>query len=536
MRSRWLVYAVVYIFYLTTFGYAEVRLVVDTDIQWTSTTYPSVDCTVTSGGGHTGSPLDNAYRESAPYIDVRTKGILPANSAAVNTPLIQALFDAITSGTVIYFPAGTYLVNAGLTITSKSNYRIIGAGDGTGAAAVSIRWDGNGDNTATLLEISGGGWAEWSNIQFMGNNVATTPAYDRPKTNIGTYVHGGNRHMKWRNCSWYQFNYGFYQGHLTVAEGGNDASQWFSPEFGYNIVGWVNDGVNSIGNNQYDPWFEYNGTAIQIGSADHISSGPTSTTIYNPDFSHDNTDIIGRGAFYNLTIITPRSEAAVKFMDMPGANASLSRIVMVNPEINFNTSATGGTGDDSASTNPYLDTDLATLHVIGGTFGVLGDIMQFRLNGQAASFIGSDFSYPEIFTPSDNAFTTGVKVTLSGTRAWNGTDAYVALSDGDRYSQNGSSLYTFVANDNTPSVKTSNWWKTAAGQAQDITIFDDAYLGQKITIVCSDNLTTFVNSGGATGLFLHGSADWTCPSIWSNISFVREENDVWVQAGPPMVR
>lgn len=492
------------------------------------------DNVVIQGAGGITTP--SLFVEDYPYVDVSTKGILPANSAAVNTPLLQAVWDNIVPGMEIVIPAGDYLVNAAMTVTSKSNYKVKCLGDGTGAAGVSFRWDGNGDNTATMLEINGGGWAEWDGCQFMGNNVATSPAYDRPKTNIGVYVHGGNRHMKWRNCSWYQFNYGFYQGHQTVAEGGNDASQWFSPEFGYNIVGWVNDGVNSIGNNLYDPWFEYNGTGIQIGSADHISSGPTSTTITSPDFSHDNTDIIGKGAFYNLTIITPRSEAAAKFMDMPGANGSLSRIVMVNPEINFNTSATGGTGDDTASTNPYLDTDLATLHVFGGTFGILGDIMQFRLNGQAATFTGSDFSYPEIFTPADNAFTTGTKVTLSGTRAWNGTDAYVALSDGDRYSQNGVSFYTFAANDNTPSVKTSNWWKTAAGTTQNITTFDDCYLGKKFTVSCTDNLTTFVNSGGATGIFMDNTANWTCPSAMANISFLCEENDVILQVGKPMVR
>lgn len=103
----------------------EQRKATAEDIVWTSPTYPSVDCTVTSVGGHTGHPLDNAFKLSAPATDVRTWGFTTTNTAAAN---VTAWNANIAAGMKVVIPAGTFLANDTLNI--PDNVEIMGMGMG----------------------------------------------------------------------------------------------------------------------------------------------------------------------------------------------------------------------------------------------------------------------------------------------------------------------------------------------------------------------------------------------------------------------
>ena len=52
MRTRWLVYTVLYPFFLATLGYGEVRKVTQVDVEWGKSTD-----NVTSPGGHVGGKI-----------------------------------------------------------------------------------------------------------------------------------------------------------------------------------------------------------------------------------------------------------------------------------------------------------------------------------------------------------------------------------------------------------------------------------------------------------------------------------------------
>jgi hypothetical protein len=54
-------------------------------------------------------------------------GAMPGNSAAVNTPLIQAAINAMPDGSTLIYPGGDYL-QSNIDVTSKSNIKIFGWG------------------------------------------------------------------------------------------------------------------------------------------------------------------------------------------------------------------------------------------------------------------------------------------------------------------------------------------------------------------------------------------------------------------------
>ena len=68
-------------------------------------------------------------------------------------------------------------------------------------------------------------------------------------------------------------------------------------------------------------------------------------------------------------------------------------------------------------------------------------------------------------------------------------------------------VHTFAAGDATPSVAGGHVFKTANTGATTITMFDDGYTGQKITVIIGDANTTI----DFTGTNLEGNAgvDWS---------------------------
>lgn len=66
---------------------------------------------------------------------------------------------------------------------------------------------------------------------------------------------------------------------------------------------------------------------------------------------------------------------------------------------------------------------------------------------------------------------------------------------------------TFTADDATPSVTGFNVWKTANANATTITMLDNGYVGQRVTVIINDAVTTVDFSG--THLKGNGGADWS---------------------------
>ena len=73
----------------------------------------------------------------------------------------------------------------------------------------------------------------------------------------------------------------------------------------------------------------------------------------------------------------------------------------------------------------------------------------------------------------------------------------------------GGQIITFTDGDATPSVGKGTMFKTANTGATTITIFDDGYVGQEVTVLFADNNTT-LGDAAASGYFrLQGAVDHT---------------------------
>ena len=88
-------------------------------------------------------------------------------------------------------------------------------------------------------------------------------------------------------------------------------------------------------------------------------------------------------------------------------------------------------------------------------------------------------------------------------------------------------IETIGSGDPTPSVNGSSLFKTANSSgkgAADITAFDDAEEGQKITILINDDHPDFTHDGvsGRTtnGLVLKGGVDWDTSAAGDSITFI----------------
>jgi hypothetical protein len=110
--------AVCYLFFFSILAQAdEYRLLGQEDLVWGD---PA--STVTSAGGVVSHPIDNTYKLSAQWVDVRKYGADPTG-VADSTTSIQSALDL--SG-VIYLPKGTYKISSDLTYKSNTVIR----GDG----------------------------------------------------------------------------------------------------------------------------------------------------------------------------------------------------------------------------------------------------------------------------------------------------------------------------------------------------------------------------------------------------------------------
>jgi len=450
-----------------------------------------------------------------PFDDIRRYGA-KGDGSTDDTAAIQAAFNALAKGTILFFPAGTYRISAGLSIAGKSNFTILGASSAEGSAATSIRWVKGGDDDATMLEITDTQYAIFENIQFMGNDGKEDPENKRRRTNIGLYLHRGAGNittLTFRHCSWYFFRRGVQVGHLTTNESNNENHQFYDCEFEFCNNGYIVHWPNAINNNLHRPYFVHCDNGVRLSN----QSGPV--TVYHGIFVHNGTDIAGDGSFHSLTLINPRTEAAGKFIDVGGSN-TVGSITLINPIVYF---ATG------ISKNPFIRTSRGGgITVIGGQIGSFADApVDINIQGaQSATFLNTDFNKINVFAPLDNDIRSGTKISLYGCRVWdNAAMSYVPIADGDRLTQWGTAIYKFPKNDENPSIRKNNWFLTANASPMRIKGFRDGYLGQRFTVIVSDSYTTFVHGNL---LKLENNTDFVAP-IYSSISFIVLENGLIVE-------
>lgn len=121
------------------------------------------------------------------------------NGTTNDSPAIQACLNAFTvnnSATpVLYFPAGTYKITTGLTLTDKIDIALIGHSN----SDTSILWAGSAGGS--MLTLNGVAYSKFSRLKFSG---ATTAGFcvDQSWDGSGGYFDTGNEYsdIVWDHC------------------------------------------------------------------------------------------------------------------------------------------------------------------------------------------------------------------------------------------------------------------------------------------------------------------------------------------------
>lgn len=86
-------------------------------------------------------------------------------------------------------------------------------------------------------------------------------------------------------------------------------------------------------------------------------------------------------------------------------------------------------------------------------------------------------------------------------------------------------LTRFNDQDTTPQVNKGNKFETRNSRATSITMFDNGQIGQEITIMFGDAVTTFVHN--TRNIYLNGARNWT-PAVGDTITFIFN-GSVWLE-------
>ena len=123
------------------------------------------------------------------WINVKTQYGAVGDGIADETAAIQAAFNAIgnanSTASVIYFPAGTYRITGTLTMNYKMNVSVIG----TDPVTTKIIW--GGANGGTMMQIDGTAYARFNRLTWDGNSIASI-AIDQSWNGTTGYFDTGN--------------------------------------------------------------------------------------------------------------------------------------------------------------------------------------------------------------------------------------------------------------------------------------------------------------------------------------------------------
>lgn len=138
------------------------------------------------------------WTERSDWLNVKTKVTPKAvgDGVADDTAALQKAFDAIKSGSVIYFPAGTYRITRTLTVGSPVN-RVLGllvVGHGRDTKLV---WDGPAGQP--MLTEGAVAQSRWMGLLFDGRNKATVGLYHLSNGPGSFETEVEHRHMAFLN-------------------------------------------------------------------------------------------------------------------------------------------------------------------------------------------------------------------------------------------------------------------------------------------------------------------------------------------------
>jgi len=451
--------------------------------------------------------------------DIRYYGADPTG-VIDSTTAIQTAFDELDNGHTLLFPSGTYKISAGLTLQNKSGWKIEGTGTAGNAVGATIYWDGDGDNTATLLDLAGSTNSSIENIMFLGTSHWGLVSYSDTflnrkaasyKTKIGAYIRYGDRNstaITFKNCAWHFFGTGIQVGHLTVNEDNNENNIFQNVEFSYNTIGYRQHWPNSMNNQFYGAIFSFNNTDLYFGDGT-LQTG--STMINGFSSSYADTNIYINNPVYQLSFINSRTELAKKFIDSNQSTATslAPSISIINALIYTDNTYTG---------SPFIKLAGNNITAINSQFGSnpsIGPVINwvFPLNDTTVTFINCDFygDYVMLWGDNTTTFPGRTRINLIGSRYYSNASFHL-LSDRSYWSQNSSanipSGYGFTDNSVTRYNVYNTDWIFDSSSGSQITGLDNGYLGQKVTIVCNGS-TNMVNS---SELQLNGTTDFLCDS------------------------
>jgi hypothetical protein len=448
----------------------EYRLLQQEDLQWGD---PNV---AVASGSVTGHPIDNTFKLSAPWVDVRAGyGTLVSGSGATeaqrtaNTATIQAAINAARSAnaaTIVLIPSMyTYYINS--TINLKDGVVLKGTSKWYGGLAT--------DNNITMISMNGLAYGGVECLKLTG------PAKG---TGTGISITAGSPQTVVRDT--YAVN--FLDG-LSI----NQDSSYIENFTADNCTTGIN--VRTTGNATYIlfPHITNSDVAIRTG-ADGQSRG-----VY----------VVGGVIQTNTLGITGN------------ANTKLLNVSKVYFEGNTSQDIQVGAGEG-------LTVEGCTFVISGVTESIYSNasFTTIRENHWNAAPTNSCISIESGTVEAqliDNKFNSSIAVAKkygdSGTRT--------LIVERGVYRPG---ISTFTDNAATPSVAGGTLFKTANTGATTITDFTDGALGQTIKIVFTDNVTTVQNNAniflsGATN-FVATPNDFLVLDFISGIGWVEEHRSV----------
>lgn len=467
----------------------------------------------------------DALSVKAPWTDVRAfipdnlwAGIADGTDRTDLSPFIGRCIEATPDGGEIVFPPGTYTLGRTVAVRNRSYLRIRGAGVGQRGGGVRLRWIGNGNPKATMIDLSHVKYSAISDVVFLGNSTGSHSVSDW--TGIGVYIHDGSTSIAFTSCDFLLFGVGVQVGDVARNESNNENMSFRNCLFSYNTVGY-----RQLWPNAMNSFFDhvdatFNDRAFSFGNE---LAGTGSVVMDSMNLGHNGIDIHIASFVNSLTVTGVRSEVSGQFFVAPeGASGSPSSYVFTGAVLH---------GLEGVTRNPYIASNGNTTW-INAAFGNYTEPELTFLNGNGFStwiFINSQLPAKAV----ENTYPgwrSGNRVIFIGSQSWDPAKTrYRNITDHVHLSNYASARFYFPASDETPDVGGgANWFYTQSkgtGGFASINGFRNPYNGQSITLICTDANTRIVSGGK---IHLAGGADFECRPN-STIQLFHGQEGAWYE-------
>jgi len=442
-----------------------------------------------------------------------------------DTTAINAASDASSEGDVVYFPQGSYLVSAPIRVHPHVTYEGTNWSSRTTEGGITYIKQANNTNAVAVFasvgylddDTTSRGGVIIRNLFIDGNRANNTSTHGILLMNWASRVE--HCHIRWCPGSGIVFtDQNSAAGSVTNTQVANriqfnkidhcdgsgieilEPGSTTSLTDGYCFANYVgNVGEYGINNQRGSGWHIVANRIFQVGF-DGIRTAFTQNCLISNNIVQDWGGSATTGTYRGI------------FMNS-----------MLNDEVNAisnnilsNVNAVAGSTYTIIQAAAGTSITLAHVNIVGNTCSSNGAGNGIRVTEPGTSDVdGMVVGNYVINVASDSLF--GRTSSMTGPKQF-----------GNNWNE---SLGQFGVNDTTPRIDEGSRFRTNSTSSTSITTLDEGYDGQIVTILVTDNNTTFVDGGGSTGLWLASATNWT-PAIGDTLTLMfRSSNSIWYEIG-----